>query len=201
MGNLKESVIISKLLAPSTGQRADPKEATAGFANTKTFGQAAALSSPSDNAPGACFWGAWGVLRVTGTPPGPARPSPAPPLPLRLVPLVDAVLPQPLPHLGQVAAGGRAVQLAQLLLAELVGTAGTGRGGGGVAATGRRRLPLLLPPEAENLLHAEARRGCLRDRQPAPLPPAPVPAPLAALPPGAGRLPACAAPPGAASIF
>lgn len=32
-----------------------------------------------------------------------------PPLPLRLVPPVDAVFPQSLPHLGQVAAGGRAV--------------------------------------------------------------------------------------------
>jgi len=88
-----------------------------------------------------------------GTKPHSRSRGPRPALPLRLVPLVDAVLLQALPHLGQVAAGGRAVQLAQVLLPELVGTGGAGQG----PAAGRRLLlPLPLPPEPEDPLHPAA---------------------------------------------
>lgn len=76
-----------------------------------------------------------------------SRPGP-PPLPLRLVALVDVVLLQSLLHQGQVSGGGPSVQLGQLLPADLVRTGGARRGG----AAGRR-IPFFLLYEAEYLLH------------------------------------------------
>lgn len=82
----------------------------------------------SPPAPLSCCRGLHLLLALHDLPIPPQRPpSTDPPLPLRLVPPVHAVLLQPLPHLGQVAAGGRAVQLAQVLLPEIVRTGGTRR--------------------------------------------------------------------------
>ena len=90
----------------------------------------------------------------------PRCPSAAPsPSPLLLVSPVDANSlqpPAPPPQPGQVAAGSRAVQPAQVLLPELVATGGGGSRTGLPSSAARGRLLPLLAEEPHDPLHAAA---------------------------------------------